>query len=493
MKKDFELNKRLFFKINIIFFLVINFVIIDGFSLSYCTDITEEDKLLFQDDSSTKPKEETKQEESEPASIGFTSPKQYINGSIEGKFFYQFQTVKQEKSHFLNDYTAKLNIDHAFFDIVLFRVRPVFGISNRFFYGEVFNFLGETSYKRPYIDFNEFYAKVKYSYFDLSIGKKIYNWGVANGYNPTDNITPYDMLDFLDNEKLGIFSISSGFYYDILSVEAVFIPFFTPHRVSLAGSRWYGDLADHEDDEEEEDTNNRYHDRAMPDRTLENSEYAGRIKASISGWDVSACFFRGFDNQPVAETIRIDDVDHVTPVFNRISEYGGTISTLFGKLDLHGEISFRDVDNGNDENYWAYIGGGSYYFDFYLDFLKNIMIFLEYAGEDITKFKTNNKRSSTYITRPFKNSIVGRLEVKFTDDVMINWSGSYSFDFDRNGDDVVDDMRNYYYQVLLTWKLNDSYTIKTGTDSMWGNKDSFWGRFRNNDRFFVKLIYYFAP
>ena len=72
----------------------------------------------------------------------------------------------------------------------------------------------EDGHGRPLATFREANIGWSSSAFELNIGKKIFNWGVADAWNPIDDLNPWDYLigrkfDFLGAERDGGGSISA--------------------------------------------------------------------------------------------------------------------------------------------------------------------------------------------------------------------------------------------------------------------------------------------
>lgn len=129
---------------------------------------------------------------------------------------------------------------------------------------------------------------------------------------------------------------------------------------------------------------------------------------------------------PVVEEGIIDSTRHYTPKYNRISNYGLAIATTFDKLEVHAEGAYRDAANGYDDDFLAYIIGGSYSWDdLGLEFIEKISLYFEFAGERITNAKNSRKRfGSTDYSRPLKRSVLGSLIFKFNEDVDLRIGGS---------------------------------------------------------------------
>ena len=74
------------------------------------------------------------------------------------------------------------------------------------------------------INFREYYLSYYPDFGEISIGKQIISWGIADGNNPTDNINPYNlnyMFDSWVERKIGIHSISSTVYYNDIKMNLI--------------------------------------------------------------------------------------------------------------------------------------------------------------------------------------------------------------------------------------------------------------------------------
>ena len=50
---------------------------------------------------------------------------------------------------------------------------------------------------------------------------------------------------------------------------------------------------------------------------------------------------------------------------------------------------------------------------------------------------------------------------------------------------------NYYVQPTVTYDVTESLRLKAGADLLGGARRTLFGRFSDNDRFFIALDYYF--
>lgn len=109
------------------------------------------------------------------------------------------------------------------------------------------------------------------------LGRQIIAWGRADRINPTDNLSPRDYTALVpedEEQRIGIDAAAAQYRLsDALSVTAVLVPRFEPHRTPV------GTLP----------PNRRM--QAAPD----NSEWAFKLEKSGGSWDGSLSYYDGFD------------------------------------------------------------------------------------------------------------------------------------------------------------------------------------------------------
>jgi hypothetical protein len=414
--------------------------------------------------------------------------------SLKYKFFGHFRTVKNDHKQWVNEAELKIDTRYDFADKYSIVMNPIIRWDNRFFTAEIINTLQEgtenkASERRYYLNAQEAYIVRHGESSDFYIGKKVYSWGKAEGFNPTDNINPYGFLDFLDSEKIGVFSAALEYSLGDYTIDLVAIPLFTPSRLPSEGNRWAGD-ADEEDttagniQQKKDKPGVVIHERELPPNTIESSQVAARLRTSLSGWDFSLSYYHGFDSIPAVEKETRGGEDHYTPVFNKINVVGLATATTFDQLEVHSEIAYRDTEQGDDDSFISLVLGGSYNWnleDAAPEFIEKISLYFEWAEEKITDKKDNEKRSSSsFYTRGFRNSLLGSLIVKFNEDTELQVSGNYNLsEFDS------------FVQPKLTYNFTDDIKFVAGFDFITGHKDTFWGKWRKNDRFFSNVTWYF--
>lgn len=90
----------------------------------------------------------------------------------------------------------------------------------------------EIDLREAYLDLYGLFSKN----LDLRIGRQRIAWGAADKLNPTDNLNPNDLEDIWDfGRHLASNSIQVSYYLNNWSVNAVFIPVFSPAILPQAG------------------------------------------------------------------------------------------------------------------------------------------------------------------------------------------------------------------------------------------------------------------
>lgn len=345
----------------------------------------------------------------------------------------------------------------------------------------------ETTARRSVLDLKEAVVRVRTPGVDVDLGKQIYAWGTADAFNPTDLVNPYDFLDVLDNEKLGVWSVSARARVGPAALTAVVVPVFTPSRLPLRNTRWapeppsgFTAVVDH---------------RELPDRDVDAMQYAVRARATVLGWDLAATYYEGFRSTPAFRRSSLIiapgvELPRLTPVFTRIRAGGVDWSTVVRGLEVHGEAIARfAVDDGRDDRFQG-IAGINYTWDgLGLRALDAVTVVFEYAREVVlaTRDRTilppgqAGALGDLLADNAFRDALVGRVELELTEDTRVKLT------------QVTDLGRapSHYTQVKLAHRLTDAWSGEIGVDLLTGGRRTFWGRWGDNDRAFVSVKYLF--
>ena len=395
----------------------------------------------------------------------------HVRGEFQYKNFAHFKDTENDQRTVRQEGVLKLEIDQSFQERWRLFLVPRWRADTANYTAEPFQNFRDTFLHDSYFYIQEGYLKYSGGDFDLAVGKQIYAWGTADGFNPTDNLNPYNYLDVPQREKMGIFSFSASYYPPDASVDFVVIPLFTPSRLPLLSSRWAA-----------EDTGAIIERRELPGKRMDKIQIALRAKKTISGWDVSLSYFDGYDTLPV---LRQTGVITFRPQFSRMHVIGTDFTTTSGKLEYHGEFAWRIYDGGQATDILPFVLGGNYTWDedqvSWLG-LEQLIFTLEYVGEFHLQDRDDPPyQESAIFTRPFQISILSRFTLKFDDDNELRISGSANFHGHNNS----------YLQPKFMHKFSPSLKFEGGWEIFWGPANSFWGKWKRNDRTFAVLTYSF--
>jgi len=459
--------------------------------------------------------------------------KLHIKGKQEAKLFAHKWKAANDTNRNRVETKTSLNMDYDFTDNLSLTVSPELYYDSNHLGRGVFANLSETNEMRYFGNVEEAYLLYSGEQYDISIGKRIFSWGKADGYKPLDNLNSFDVIDVPDYRKIGIPSAAFNYSWPETSVNFVLVPFFTPSRHPKDNNRWSGTGSS---DFQGGQFNMNYinyafatgdtilgqllsqygiategaldtfldgygfslselkanpnalqqlaiiDDRDLPARKIRNMQYGFQLNTTKKGWDYTVSYYDGYNNMAVMKRQIRDGKIHYIPTYNKMKEVGGAFSTTFDKVEVHGEGAWHFTEGQADDDYLEYIFGGSYTWDSsQITWFDETKLFLEYAGQKVTNYKSNKD----YIgyagySRPFRNSVLGRLMVNINTDNQFDLSGCYSFnDADQ------------FFQPKYTHKFNDNWKLVTGLDWFTGEDDDFFGKWDRNDRFFSFVTYSF--
>jgi hypothetical protein len=326
--------------------------------------------------------------------------------------------------------------------------------------------------RRNYFNFTEAFLDIYFDTFDLRLGKQIVNWGKADAFNPTDNVTPTDYANLIDEDDIGVVAVNLNYYWDDWNLQLIGVPGFTPTRLPPRGTRFSLippvtplPVADPE----------------LPSNTIDNSQFGARLKTTYRGWDFSVSYYDGVNDVP-SPALRPSPVfpfATIVPVYNRFRAVGGDFATTFDRWGLHGETAYLEFDGDREDARVQYVIGFDYTKSDVI-FDHDLFVIVEYVGEETTK-KGSALDAGTALDRVLMSALAAKITYEFTEYTRLEVQGAIDF---YQGDD-------YYVQPQLVHEMTDNFEIAVGIDILGGPRNTFFGQFRDNDRLFAKLKYTF--
>ncbi len=185
------------------------------------------------------------------------------------------------------------------------------------------------------VNLREGYVNLYWGPMDLRIGHQIIVWGRADGVNPTDNLTPKNMLVRSPNEddiREGNFCLRAAGQWHPLRVEVVWVPVYRSSVLPTGLLSLPSGIVLRES--------------FRPDPSLRNGALAFKANLELAAFDASVSYFNGFNPFPgLAAEFPFLPGDPVTvfPKAYRTEVWGADFSTtLGGSFGLRGEAAYKN-------------------------------------------------------------------------------------------------------------------------------------------------------
>ncbi len=188
------------------------------------------------------------------------------------------------------------------------------------------------------LELREAYINTYLGRFDFRIGQQIVVWGRADGFNPTDNISPKDMLVRSPNEddrRQSSFLLRTHYNLMPFRLEAIWIPFFKPSafpigKLRIMGIPFGATMTDPD----------------YLDGNIENSAIALRLNIEKPSFDGSLSYFNGYNPTTGIDLLWIQNglsrgETIVYPRAYRVHVIGADFSSTVGDYGLRGEFAYR--------------------------------------------------------------------------------------------------------------------------------------------------------
>lgn len=172
--------------------------------------------------------------------------------------------------------------------------------------------------------------------FGIKAGKQIVTWGVADGLQVTDIISPMDYTEFLaedyDDIRMSVNAIRLNFSNTSLKAEAIWVPIIEVFNLPTDSiNPWSISM------------NNIYCEmnNLTPSKKLKNSEFGGRISAYLKGIDLSVCALQTWNKMPAFQIkgMTPDNQIDITAEYGRMTMVGADLSTSVGKFVIRAEVA----------------------------------------------------------------------------------------------------------------------------------------------------------
>lgn len=336
------------------------------------------------------------------------------------------------------------------------------------------------------LQLREAYINLYLGPFDLRFGHQIIVWGRADGFNPTDNLTPRDMNVRSANEddrRLGNLALRAFFNAQPLRVEGVWVPFFAesrfpsfglPDPLSMAAPNY-------------------------PDQNLSKGIGAVRLHLETAALEASLSYLNGHATFPglrlVDFTLALppDAIVVVGFAAHRHQIVGADFSTTIGDfLGLRGEVAYRrPFDKHRDD---VPLRDLQYVLGVDREIITDVSIIAQYVGryifdfeelppskpdagpDDVLRFPGGVRAFITNEVLHMMRAIYGQTEqVSHAASLRVQWMtlhetlslevmGYYNFTTE-----------DYLIRPKITYSITDALEVMAGGEIYGGNEDTLFG------------------
>lgn len=373
-----------------------------------------------------------------------------------------------------------------------------------------FLYFGDDNYRKDYdLDLYEAYATLPFNNLTLTLGKKIIRWGKTDQRSPVDSINPEDFREFIvpdyEDRKIPVWMADLVVKFNEFSLEGAYLPKFEPARQDYFGTDW--SVFSHIKEEIQTSSlpdsvktyvNNITINETSPDDSGLNGELAARASTSIKGWDMGLTYHYAWEDMPFYSNFPIKNFhtngtmegdaltgslsmaiktnENIEIKYQRVNIVGFEFETILGDFGFRGETVWQDRQSFLTSDLTSeqsptlfYIVGADYSgIDWYVNLqLSHNHIFDH--NDDFLYFEQNTV------------SVLGEISRKLNSE-WLEACLNYSINLNDNG---------HYLSPRFTYTYITNLDLTVGAHIFEGDPTTFFGRFNNNDQFFLDVTYKF--
>ena len=322
--------------------------------------------------------------------------------------------------------------------------------------------------RRPALSVRRLSATLNRGAFTVDLGKQFIRWGRTDIVHPTDRFAPRDYMNVVDADFLGTTAVRGLAQLGRHTLEAAWVPRFTPSRIPLLDQRW----------------------SAVPPASVripivetapvfpDGSQFGVRWGRTGDRLEYSLSFFDGFNSSPdIASTVRYATVPpgvpaavEITRVHPPIRTYGGDMAWPLRWFTVKAEAAYFTSASPSTDEYALYV--------LQLERQSGEWVFVGgYAGEAVT----HRRAALTFAPeRGMSRSFLGR--VSYTIDA--NRSAAFEGAVRQNG-------RGGYGKAEYSQAQGQHWRATLAFVALAGHTDDFFGRYRRNSHLTIRLRYSF--
>jgi hypothetical protein len=362
----------------------------------------------------------------------------------------------------------------------------------------------ERDLRRSAARFREAYWERRFGPLDLRLGRQEIRWGRADGFNPTDNLEPYDFLSPFVERRMPVTAASGNLYWHQANLEFHWLPLYESSRLPLLGQRWFPGLPSEVSLSGQNvpallrDGNSSYSvwrwsrsqprlnqqaipvlyqegNRNYPALSWPHSQVGLRWNQIVPGAEFSLSYFDGFNDlpffscisciswSPTGLTVRLDRN------YLRQRIIGADFATQLHGWGLRGEAAHFMQGDQREDGYLSYVIG--------LDRQTGRWFtIIEFAGQWISQH--GSAPQPTSFDRGLGRAVLLRTQLDLRTDESLEWAAIVRL---PSGDSA--------WRMTYRGKLSDRWQMELRGQAFAGNSRLFLGQFRDSSHLVTIFTY----
>jgi hypothetical protein len=305
---------------------------------------------------------------------------------------------------------------------------------------------------------------------DFRLGHQITVWGRADGFNPTNNITPQNMLARStdeDDRREGNFLVRAFYNFHPLRFEGIWVPQYTPSVLptQLIPFPAFVKMGDADN----------------PDANFKNSSVALKADLELNRFDGSISYFRGYMPLPGIFVSSFDLVNFIATVVTKpfkMQVLGCDFSTTLGSFGLRGEAAYRDPVEDYQSESNPHIPNPDIQYVIGLDKTKgDFSVILQYIGRVVIDFKEFQATGSPLDELELKNRMIasqqdGMSHAVFMRPALALFHETLNIEIIRYYNFTTEEG---LFRPVLSYDLSDAFTLMIGGEFYTGPENTLFG------------------
>ncbi|MBN2401843.1 MAG: hypothetical protein JXN64_05540 [Spirochaetes bacterium] len=319
-------------------------------------------------------------------------------------------------------------------------------------------------------NFREAYAEIYAGKLDIRSGKQVIVWGRADGFNPTNNITPSDYTVFSseeDDRRMSNFVVKGVFNADPFKLEADWVPVYLSSELPFGNASMPAGI--------------EWANMDAPKKKPENSTFAVKVEIESASFDGSLSYYNGYYKTPGLDYYISQSVVYVQTKPFRTQVAGVDFSTTVGKYGLRGEFALSIPEDTKED--LAFPGRQAEYTIGIDREWRSFSCILQYIGKYVIDYDRGADAPNT-----LEKELIAWNRMIFSQQEEWNHSASLRLSLSLMHETLaleVLGLANFsteevYFQPKASYTISDAFVLCAGAQLYYGPDDTLFGFMEKN-------------